>query len=89
MFWCQWCGGDTNNENNDPANANAPAGSDRSNVVLMGPTVWPESGQLSGASVGQWGRAQPCRIDDNDRCPFLGLSMMDLQRLALNGINAS
>ena len=56
----------------------------------MGPTVWDESGQLTDTTtVGQWGRAQPCRIDDDVRCPFLGLSIIDLQRLALNGINAS
>ena len=87
----QWSGGDTNPTNNDPTNANQPLGSDRSNIVLMGPSVWSESGQQhsSNTSVGQWGRAQPCRIDDDQRCPFLGLSITDLQRLALNGINSS
>ena len=90
MVHFQWCGGDTNPTNNDPQNANQPLGSDRTNVVLMGPTVWAESGQQSNTNtVGQWGRAQPCRIDDDVRCPFLGLSITDLQRLALNGINAS
>ena len=90
MVHFQWCGGDTNPTNNDPTNANQPLGSDRSNVVLLGQTVWAEAGQLSGGgTVGQWGRAQPCRIDNDLNCPFLGLSITDLQRLALNGINAS
>ena len=86
----QWAGADTNPTNNDPQGANNPAGSDRSNVIVMGPRVWNELGQQSNATTtGQWGRALPCRIDDDVVCPFLGLGIMDLQRLALNGLNSS
>ena len=86
----QWTGADTNPTNNDPQNANAPAGSDRSNVIVMRWRVWDELGaQDNATTTGQWGRALPCRIDDDVLCPFLGLSIMDLQRLALNGLNSS
>ena len=86
----QWTGADTNPTNNDPQNANAPAGSDRSNVIVMRWRAWNELGQQTNATTtGQWGRALPCRIDDEVLCPFLGLSIMDLQRLALNGLNSS
>ena len=86
----QWTGGDTNPTNNDPTNNNAPLGSDRSNVLVLGWRVWQESGQMDNATTtGQWGRALPCRIDDDVLCPFLGLDIMDLQRLAFNGLNSS
>ena len=88
----QWTGADTNPAN-DPQNANAPAGSDRSNVVVLGRTVWSETGQSQNpafaSTTGQWGRTQPCSISDSVDCPFLGLDVQDLQRLAFNGLNSS
>jgi hypothetical protein len=85
----QWAGSENNNDGND-----------RSNVILQGYAAYDYivrnrtdntilTNPAKSMTYGDLSRAYPCRIDDPVKCPFLGLSFWDKQRLALNGLNST
>jgi len=92
MVHFQWMGCNTNNQGNA---GQGTAGTDRSNVILMGQQFQNNNQNLystdenSQQTVGQFQTNYPSRIDarsDAVNAPFLGFGYDDLRRLAKEGI---
>lgn len=77
MHCSRWTGSDTNPANND---GQGRAGTDRSNLVLLGEQVY-EEGVSEVGKMGHWGRNYPQHLDHPNT--FLGLNREDRQILAV------